>query len=270
MPNTSKLPHRVIYIGGYGRSGSTILSILLAQAPGTYCLGEIGLFCSDHEFEARADHLIPDQRWKTLIESRGAEPFLSERKSRAKRFLGGSLLSLFLPRKLLRSTRARLDAQICAYAKHTNMQDPILIDASKTARGFAARPFGLAGNASIDLRFVHIERECNKVVAAVARLRHSKHKVTLTWFIKLRANLGWYLANLVARHFQRLYPETYFHIKFEDLIADPEKILRNLALFVSVDLSKTMLAVAGHRSIPVPVMFGGNRLARNVSITLER
>ncbi len=269
MSEPAKTSLHIIYLGGYGRSGSTILSILLAQDPLAFCLGEIGQFCDDAVFIKSSMPLGGDPRWRSLIDSREFEPFLSERQSKVKQWLSGSTLTLFLPQILSRQTSNRLEAQAHAFATASGIANPILIDVSKTARGMGRRAFSLCAAGSLDVRFIHIERNVRDVIAAVARFRHNPRRVSWPWFIKLRALSGWFCANLVARHFQRKHPERYLHISFESLLADPTATLERVAGFSGINLDKAIESISKHEPIEVPLMFGGNRVARNETVFFE-
>ncbi len=263
-------PLKIVYIGGYGRSGSTILSILLAQDPKTFCLGEMGLFCHNDGFVERSRHLMVDERWAALVKSRAAEPFASEVKSRVRRWMAGSIFALLLPSHMKTATRSRLLKRVRVFDQASGLTLPVLIDASKTARGLAARPFLLADSDEIDIRFIHIEREPSAVIAAITRFRHADHHVNWTWLTGLRASLGWCTANAIAHRFGQMHPDRYLHVRFEDLLNNSKVTLTKIASFTGLNMDSAILDVTSNRSMLVPLMFAGNRLARQPTITLEK
>jgi len=196
---------KLLYIGGYGRSGSTLLEYLLAARSDVVACGEI-MACA-HELTAprcscgQPRNLCPV--WGAVL-ARGAP--------------SGSWTHQALTRALLASVAND-------YA--------LLIDSSKTAWQSFRMPFVFRQELGEDFRLIHTVRDPHGVCwSNVAGKRRRRGKLlpeiqnSPRRFIRhLRTLLGWWAANLDCEVFAWRHPTQYVRVRYEDLVNAPEETL---------------------------------------------
>lgn len=271
MPDTKI---RVLYIAGSGRSGSTVLSILLDRhpelvspgelcnltrtrwSPDQYCAcGELGTVCP---FWAEVR-----ERWYAAVTDE--EGLLDEYLALQHRFEGHRVLpSMFgdlawnsaaferyseLTRELLRAVSEAAGSQV-------------IVDASK----LPARAWALARMPWCDLRLVHLVRDLRGVAWSrkkslqkdvAAGVQHDLPSTPIG-----RSVLGWCGMNLATEWlaWRELAPEKLLRLRYEDLIHAPEPALMRLGELAGVDLSDVARSVAAGEAVAAGHQVAGNRL----------
>jgi hypothetical protein len=184
----------LLYIAGYGRSGSTLFGRLLAQNEDVLNLGEV-VFSAGHM--GGADTLCGCGRamaacpvWTKVPVAAGIQPAAVDR----------------------RTHRAILEAVLAA-APHR-----IVVDVSKTARSNAFRPFFLARHLSVPVTVVHLVRDPRAVLWSVLRERARRMPDLGTGgqlLLALRISAAWWAANLAAELFGLLHPRGKVLVGYE-------------------------------------------------------
>jgi hypothetical protein len=232
---TSAMPLKVIFIAGYGRSGSTLLDIALGQHPAVFGAGEMtGLtrrVWAANEFCACGKRVRSCPFWaqvvaswsenraepisKYLIEQSGTESILSwKRLIRARR------------RRLAFLTR-ELFEQVSEAAAGS-----ILVDSSK----LPGRGFALKAAPGIELYLVHLVRDPRAVIWS--KMKRIKRKVEAGVQRELRPRpllytaLRWIVINIASEMLAaRIGRRRTVRVRYEDFVADPKSTLaRVLAL----------------------------------------
>jgi hypothetical protein len=270
-------PPVVVYIAGYGRSGSTLLDILLGSHPRVQSLGEVGaawdlLGSADAECSCAAA-LAQCRRWSAIL-----APLLGEDDPRrlarlCAEFEGWTGLMRQRARPAGAGEYAELQRRLLVGAVAGTGRD-IVVDSSKTAYRFARRPWALHALAGIDLRLIHLVRDPAQVVAACAggqnsRLRRGDHRVRpLAGVVALA---GWNFANVLALwNRQRLPPEAYLRVHYEDLADRPQAVIAAIGDFLNLDVAPLLSALAGSATFHADHLIGGNRLASQPGVRVEK
>ena len=196
---------KLVYIGGYGRSGSTLLEYLLTARPDVMACGETvgalreqkpGRTCSCGRFGTECPI------WGPLEAS---------------------------PKQLRGWSHVHLDL---ALLKRVSASHEIMVDSSKTAWGEAIAPFRLRRKLGRDFLLVHLVRDPRAVswsivrsVIARAKRRGERANAPLRCLVSA---LGWPTANLACELFGRLYPDQYVLLRYEDLARSPTEVLTSL------------------------------------------
>ena len=226
---------RVIYVAGYGRSGSTLLDIALGNAPGVFGLGELtalsrhvwvkGEYCA-------CGQRVPDchfwsrvvERWSGFDEER-IDPRMANLRP-AQRHVEALPGLGRLPHRArslhARETGALLSAIAREVASEAREAAPFLVDSSK----LPGRGFALAATPGIDLHVIHLVRDPRAVVWSMSKriAREVERGVQKEIRPKLAAYvaLRWLLVNRAAERLCRLVgPERSTRVRYEDLVADP-------------------------------------------------
>lgn len=216
----------VIYIAGYGRSGSTLLDCLLARKPGNFGGGELtNLF--DEMYRDRTCScgvsLSACELWSeilTEIEPDRTEPALAKEARRAER--------LFLPsvhEKYLGAWKRII------LALSERRQIRFLIDSSKTSRLAFRRPL-LLRKIGCKVYLIHLIRRPEGVVHSLRKGSNKALEAGRSATIGgywIRGVFGWFVANMLVErlvgrhHFERLI------VRYEDLVQQPEVELARIA-----------------------------------------
>src|SRR5262245_34818941 len=198
---------KLLYIGGYGHSGSTLLEYLIAGRPAVMACGEVascvrGGMDKQNKctcgFEAKACPV-----WG----------FLYSPSSHPERWTHVRLLHILMQ---------RCDGLYSA-----------IVDSSKTAWGSFATPFRLRHTFGPDFVLVHLVREPTAVCWGTLKQknRRAKRAGRKLYHYTLRCGstvLGWWLANLSCELFGMIYPARYVRLRYEDLVHSPTETLRGL------------------------------------------
>ncbi len=182
----------LVYIGGYGRSGSTLLALVLAEDEHTLNLGEVAMAAPLLRTRKRlctcGRPLVSCPVWSSLAQPAGR----------------GSAAHL----ELLRSAFAATPA-------------PVIIDASKTAFRHARHPGYLRRRLGARLRMLHVVRDPRAVAWSVLRERRRDGGPQPRWGglgLAARTAAGWMLANLVSEWFGLRHRRDYVRLRYEDAV----------------------------------------------------
>jgi len=257
----------VIYIGGYGRSGSTILGTLLGSGDDVVHLGELACLRDDWANSRRrcsCGELFPEcPQWSQLQ----PESALSSDDWRVLRRLE-HLASL--PRLAVGLVSRREKEVLDRYARvflstvSGITGSRTLVDSSKTARAAASRPLALARYGHIEVKIVHLTRSGTRCLQSLLRTGSN-------WELEgrdvagrtgpIRNTLGWLMANLAATLIGRLFfRHKYYRLRFEELLENPLQELTNLESWLGVDLDRTRQRLTEGDVLDIGHVLGGNRL----------
>ncbi len=240
---------RVVFLGGLGRSGTTLVERLLAALPGVCAVGEVvhlwqrGLV--DGERCGCGEPFGDCPFWEQV----GAVAFggwghvdprrvLALKQAIDRTRFVPTLAGPLLPGGL----RRRLDEYVALYAgiyaavaRITGAS--VLIDSSK----HASLAFCLRWSRDIDLRVVHVVRDARAVAYSwtkqVRRPEGGVGEQYMTRFTPARTAVHWNAQNL-AFHLLGLRGTPTRVLRYERFLADPTGALRGLAAFVGVPLGE--------------------------------
>lgn len=276
-PSRAQRP-TIVYIAGYGRSGSTLLERVLNEHPAVVAAGEVmnlpwflgrGQHCGcTHVLEAcpvwgsicthvarliaRVPHLRAIQR---ACESRTAvSGRLWWRASAAHAVYRELAETIFQP--------------LAAQARAAR---PLVIDSSKTTRLTAWRPWALAAVAGYQVQMVHLVRDPRGCLWS--NRRGSNHELERGQarrlpLAALRTTVGWRLAHAAAERFAAELPECYLRLRYEDLTCDPHRALAALGRFLDIDLAEQAERLAAGKPLEVAHQMSGNRLRSATRVVL--
>lgn len=259
---------QVLYIMGTGRSGTTILEVLLTNNPGVTGCGEVTQIFRDGflndaqcacgnafhrcEFWSRV-------RLESALDKTNPEEFarLFHRYSWHARF---PQLALNLDSQNDRRTFSQLNAVLFSAVARIGAAN-IVVDSSK----YAGRALALARCFPGKVRIVCITREPAGLLNAFEKT-DVEHKPksglsTLLYFI---------YAITCFRIVSWLQQENVFAIKYEDLKNDPETVLMQIEAWSGIDLSNSRKLLAHHQMLDVGHIVTGNRLRHRKHVRFNR
>ena len=192
---------KLVYIGGYGHSGSTLLEYLLAASLKVVACGEVA-------------------------------SVLRERGRKGKCTCGRQVTACPVWGPLLASTETLDGMTHERLARALVAQDggahALMVDSSKTAWRLAAVPFRLASELGQDFRLVHLVRDPCAVSWSAVKKSGRRGTRPLIPLRSASGALGWWIANLACERFGRLYPDRYLRLRYEDLACSPAETLRRV------------------------------------------
>lgn len=269
---------KVLYIAGYGRSGSTVLDVVLGNHPDMVSVGELTYLADDWSDPDRScacgAPYVHCDFWNDLSD---VVSFPSEDTASVVRAVERRRSTLPVLFDLLdaeakeqyRATQQRLFRYI------TEVSDKsIVVDSSKSAGDAAMRFYALSELAGLDVYVLHLVRDGLSTVASCVRKGSN-------WALEghrpppampgLRAAVGWTVANLWTMMLARRYfpRDRYLRVHFEDLIADPACTLERIGAFVGVDVDVLIDRIECNDAFDVGHNVGGNRVRMKKKIQLE-
>ncbi len=263
---------RVLFIAGAGRSGSTLLDIVLGNHPAIESVGELSKLVPSallrHEpcaCGARGDECA---FWREVVglwlgEGAGSAEqqeylALQERFERARRW----------PRLL--AERRRASPRFLRYAGQTAALfraiarvsgKPVVLDSSKNP----ARAFVLSLIPGLELTVIHLVRDPRGVAfsyqKAFARDEPGGVQHDIAPQPAWRTAIAWRFGNAVAeRLLSGLGPGRAALLRYEDLVADPRRALAGLQPVLGLDLEDLGERLAAGEEMVVHHTIAGSRL----------
>jgi hypothetical protein len=232
----TRLP-RLIYLAGVPRTGSTVLGRMLGSIPGAIFTGELNLFWSrfaDDELCSCGRSLQKCQFWSAVISegfgNLGPEDARNlERLERTLRQRQKISLPLPVRRKIVKSEhfRALADARIQLYRSIAEVaQVSWIVDSGKDSW------FGMLFSCLYEKNFdtVHIVRDPRGVAFSKTKsVKSDSEPRYLPRRPPVMAAFTWLVDNLVIQIALKRQSASYIRVRYEDLAADPEGVIREVA-----------------------------------------
>jgi len=278
-PLPAAAPLRILYVLGYGRSGSTVLDAVLGSLPGVVGTGELARFdpgagpaagsaerCACGEGESSCPFWSAvAARWRAAGHDPAAYARARARVERAAR----------LPLSLaLRSARpapgawARPTAALFA-AVAAESGARVVVDSSKQP----ARALALARTPGLDVFLLHLVRDGRGVAYSLGqRLPADGRGVQreLPPRSVTRTALAWRLVNALASRVRaRATPQRAMLLRYEDYLADLPGALAPLAPFLGLAPDDLRARLTATDSFPPGHAIAGNRVRMNGAIRLR-
>ena len=254
----------IVYVAGYGRSGSTLLDVVLGAHPDIAGLGEVGLLwrqLAQPGGECACGAPLPDcPRWGPALRALGARFELGALEAQSQRqeaWRGGgtpghgdygpAMAALFA------DVAAREGARL-------------LVDSSKTSYRFARRPVALHRAAGLGVRQLHLVRDPRAVLASCLKGQNSRLAVgddRVRTFATPIALAGWVASNVAALwNARRLGPGSTLVVEYEALVSRPREALARIGAFLGVDLAGVATRIEAGEAFDAGHVVAGNRMAR--------
>jgi hypothetical protein len=252
----------VVFVAGYGRSGSTILEMALGLAHGVRGVGEVTHLFRELRAGRRCtcgEPLGACEAWASL--GRRLAPVDPAEAEAATRHVEGRVALLRPPPDS--DPRVRLYAGVWrAVFEELGTTHGVIVDSSKSA-GAAGRPFALARYCGLDVRVIHLVRDPRAVMWSV--LRGSNRRMLAgesahqRWGMP-RALLGWSVANLCAERSIRQARLPGIRLRYEDFVRDPGGSLRRTGEALGLELGGAAESLSGEYFLGPGHGVAGNRV----------
>jgi hypothetical protein len=229
--------NKVLYIAGWGRSGTTLIANLLGQMTGWFSAGELNAiwqFSLQEKARCGCKTAFRDCKvWREIFSNEydGFEKIntlemqdITYNETRSLRlpwfFISGSKCRNFPRRKEYMTTLEKLYSGI---ARRT--QCKVIVDSSKSPIYAGV----LRQIPSIDLYVVHVVRDPRAVAFSwLTKKENDEFKESLYYRSPFNNVLNWNSHNLAAEYFGILDKDKYLRVRYEDFVSKPEKHLLNI------------------------------------------
>jgi len=257
----------VVYIAGYGRSGSTVLDMVLGG--GTRGLGEVvqvfeawnedqRCSCQQpyHDCELWAPVMARVQSYASADQLRHAA--VVTRRVERWRPNGRGIASTAdkASYRLVWRTLFGVMREVAA--------SPLFVDSSKSDRFTANRALSLARIAGLDVRVIHLVRDPRAVAWSVMRGSNRRLEAGQPATVRGgagRALLGWSAANWNASAAARRLPSV--RVRYEDFVDDPVAEVQRVEAGLGVSLTDVVERLRAGEPLSAGHGVAGNRLRRN-------
>jgi len=269
---------KVLYIAGYGRSGSTVLDVILGNHPEVVSAGELTYLIDEWRTPGRrcacGASYANCEFWKGLPETVSLSEETAQQVVRRieRRCATVPVLLDALPEEV-KEAYHRFQRGVFSYLMET-AEASIVVDSSKSAGDAAMRLHTLSQIAGLDVYVLHLVRDGRATMASCVRTGsnwalegHADSPV----FPGMRAAAGWTLANFWVLGLSRQYvqPDRYLRIHFEDLTTHPARTLDAIGAFVGIDMDGIIDQVTRGDAFEVGHNVGGNRVRKKDTIQLR-
>jgi hypothetical protein len=304
----SETPVRVLEIAGLGRSGSTILDIVLGNHPHIESVGEVGNLTVNGWISReslrgidpnkrrvpictcgkRLDVLYvdtPDEACPFWSRVRGewverTDPESIENYPKLRGYFERTRLAVLIQQCLrLLYEKRRQSVLFRSYARLTRAffesiravsGKPIIVDSTKSP----VRAFAHSLVPGIDLYVVHLVRDGRGVITSRRKTFKKDLRAGIMWdhegYPMWRTIVRWIGLNLAAEWVcTRLGPKKTMRLRYEDFVADPKGALERIGSLIELDLTDVADAASSGQPMQAGHNVGGNRTKKSGIITLR-
>lgn len=256
----------IVYIAGYGRSGSTLLDILLNAHPLIFGAGELTeIFeAAEANRSCSCGRLLSECAiWQGVLNHLPAHTTLREaenltRRTETPRWLGGRHNADTAYGVLWRTT-------FQAIAHQTGAR--MILDSSKNSRNTAERTAALIRTTHLPVHIIHLVRDPRAILYATFRGSNRQleqgHHTPARRTAMLRVLAGWMMAHAAVERVRTTYPHIPVkRIRYEDLTQDPITTLLHLGGFLNIDMQPIIQRLQSDAPFEGGHGIGGNRMRR--------
>jgi hypothetical protein len=238
-------PVRILYIGGTGRTGSTLLERMLGQLPGVFNAGELTWLWYGLLGDGRCscgERLAGCAVWEAIFErAYGGLDRVDVRETFELRRRGSSR---YLPTMVVPAARRRLLARLEPLPERLELLyrgiqaatgSRLVVDASKEPH----YSWILRSRPDLDVHFVHLVRDPRAIAFSWARVKPETGfdgRVLLERRGTVMSAVYHNVSNAAAEALWGWVPGRYLRVRYEDLMADPRGTVAAIGDFVGVDL----------------------------------
>jgi hypothetical protein len=267
----------LIYIAGYGRSGSTFLDIVLGASPDVYGAGAMsnlfkwgaeGHACSCGQGVTDCDFwggILHDMRIRQEDCARLEKLCRAVEK---RRWLQGKMTPAM--RDEYRVLQQQLLAKVAEKTQQAGAR--YILDSSKSSKASFYRP-ALLMEAGCNVKLIHLSRDGRGVLWSVLKKLGSPEwtKREAPRLVRaIRAIMGWNVANQQAFTLKKQLPAAnYLHLTYEALVTDPDTAIAKLGGFLGIETGELQAVLHGEQGVSAVHNIGGNRLRFEKNIRLK-
>lgn len=278
QPGTAKAEVGIIYIMGYGRSGSTFLDILLNGHPAIASAGALSNYLdwiAEDAPCACGSAISQCELWASVARRLGSKQeeiaglktlqLAVESRKNVHALLRGKL-----PEHLTSKYGLFMRRLFTSIAGITGTD--AVVDSSKSAAETLGRAYALSKYTGFEVKVIHLVRDGRGVVWSAMRGPGSPERAqTRSAHLRaLKAMIGWIATNALCLYVAgRLKSEEVLRLRYEDLAVRPDKELRRIGDFLDLDMANVVKMIETNSPFSVGHNLGGNRLRFSRHVVLN-
>ncbi len=256
----------IIYIIGAGRSGTTLIDVLLGNADSVFSAGELNRYPLARG-EVRGMQEQPDRMefWNAFGEDFISNFDLARQEQLHQEF---EYHSGYVKRLLGKMDKNRY-AEYQEYLRQffalffSSIEENIIIDSSK----YPGRAIALSDTLPYKICYLYIKRDPVQVVKSFAKtdmfIPPKSWAAANMYYLSIN-----HLCKIALRKLRKKHP--VFEIRYEDIVSEPEASLKAIGEAFSLDLSAVVRKVAQDEYLQVGDLFAGNTMRMKRQIKLKR
>lgn len=251
----------IIYIIGAGRSGTTLLDILLGNQPEVFSAGELNRFLKRNGVPHSARDKEVADFWSDVRNSVGLLSEQLKKTAEKLEYHSGFFFKYVVERKQMKAYET-FNQQLFAAIDERSGGCSVIVDSSK----YPMRAKHLSKIFKDKISFVYLQRNPSDVVNSF-----SKKDVEQPAKSAFSAHVYLFVVNVLARYV--LYGLKKSHrcstISYDQLVSEPEKLFNQLSEDLNVDLSHVLSKLSSREKFKVGMLFDGNRLRSKPEVELK-
>lgn len=250
---------RILYIAGYGHSGSTILEMLLSCPKGVIGFGELSdigkkdtkkiddniqkkVLCEPYYHRIKQKLEDINESWESTIDIVHCEHLFSKKKPQEKS-----------------RYRRYWSAFFYAAAEAGEYTEATFVDSSKSAVSRALRPILLKEIKNLEVTCVHLFRNPSPILTKMRKKEKRNGWINGEFIPVAISAYHWLFSNLWPIYAAR-YCDNYVRLSYEKLCDDPTTTLSNLGSRIGLDMSDPIHKIKQNKPLPRTCALAGNRL----------
>ncbi|MFB6374225.1 MAG: sulfotransferase [Bradymonadaceae bacterium] len=262
---------KIVYIAGYGRSGSTLLERVLSANSKLFGTGSLWSIwdletpsVTSREGDAFWERVLGRLYVDLPVGDPKAVQMDVERATRFWRALGSE------GERLRRDYRRVIDHLFDTLDRHV---PEFIVDSSKTQLNTFFRPVALQNFTDHEVYVIHLVRDgrgCLWSNLKGSNEQFGKGLAPPKRLTGLRTMVSWYLSNGGAHLFDALVQrDRYVQVHYEDFCQRPRSALEQIEPLIGVDLDEQIAMLEAKQPIPRAKQIAGNRLRHSEELVLE-
>jgi len=253
----------ICYIAGIGRSGSTILDLLLSQSDELCGTGQVAALHRELTGLCSCGMALSEcPYWGAAIDQLGETGLNRWRRVHELIFRERHVLRFVFSSGLCQELSEISDEVYELLFTRSNAK--VLVDSSKNV----SRAIALARSTTHRFRVLHLIRDSRGYMNSVNSYRRDRDQTP----IYFRSFAEWLFKNTLTSLVLRRYVRTedFLRIRFEELMSRPVETLTRIGEWLDVDVDQCLDAAEGAKPLKPGHVFSGNRLLRGDVIRFER
>ncbi|MBO0323559.1 sulfotransferase [Muricauda sp. CAU 1633] len=263
---------KVLYFAGSGRSGSTILNIILGNHPQIFGGGELQNMrevYNDSKICSCQNVLVNCEFWSSVVNDWFSKVEEDSTLSGFKKWSAFEGVFSFrawfkmyfgIGEKSTEFKKYQMSTSEFLRAVQEHSKKEVLVDISKNP----LRAWALEKNPDIDLRMVHLVRDGRAVTWSLKRTAERQNRNRPTW----RAAIFWALINRMT-NLVRSKVEHKTLVRYEDFIENPRKILTQIGEMAEIDFSDIINKIENNADFSIEHVMAGNGIRKADTIKFE-
>jgi hypothetical protein len=273
----------IIYIMGYGRSGSTLLDIILGNNPKIESLGEVAFYYNKYMDQDNlcscSKSLSNCQFWSQVNMKHAIYVFplkpwdLYSFICKVENILSLPLLIFnLLPFRTVEGYRKHMQGFFRAVMETSGRK--VLIDSSKSTRTKIGRPVAMKKICGFDIKIIHLVRDGRGIMFSRLKGKNQLLEKGMNddkWAGPYFATISWLITNLTSLLVEFLYFRgKTLRVNYEDIVSNYKQEIQRISRFIGVNLDNVIETIEQNMELKVGHNVGGNRIRLEKKVTLKK